>query len=284
LNVDGKVLFTSKWSEEIVTELNISFVEEDDFSTICDYKVQEEDYSKPALEVRDSDFDAKSIFEMDYEEEDLQAHTIDFFACLRESLNYKDQGFQEERKVDMLSECLARLVKFNRRPFRLTAEKLHFTVGGTTITSESDLLVIQLEDNLIMLIFEDKHRKNYKGKNGLWQIAGEMVGGLLFNLNTLVKEKEKEDQEKVVEEDVVDDDNRMYAIRLSSDEVTFFQTELSSEQLLALRHGDIPKPVIIHSYPKAEHGKHGLALGKPDEREKALEYLLAIAKDLEPVE
>jgi len=269
-----KSIPTSEWTEDMVNELNIKRVPAKDFAEVCGHVFDPNQLSAEAKEVHATTYSAEDLLNFEYVEEPGQAakHSLTvyvFFDQLRQTLLFKRAKPVVERKVDLLCEKCAEVVGFARAPFSLTAEKLSFSLGGVEITSESDLLVIENNDRLLLLLFEDKHYSNYKGKKGLWQICGEMIGSILYNANKVGVEKYEKWE--------------MFGVRFSSEEVTFYQTVATQKQIINLWEGYKPaEPIQVHICPGENAlGKHGLSLADPTERQKVMEHLTSMKQWLQ---
>ncbi len=126
---------------------------------------------------------------------------------------------------------------------------------------------MEIEGDLVLLIFEDKHFYNYKGKKGLYQIIGELVGAALHN------DRETESKRKTW---------NLFGVRLSSEDVTFYSCNLVQSQLEALRGGFLPDAIEVRYYHGENAiGRHGLSLVDPEERSEVLQNLMNIKHFLE---
>lgn len=195
------------------------------------------------------------FYQADYNENDIMAE--DF---LRSVDDNREKAFYwklirskkpREKTVDALAVDITNRV-FDEHPLAVTSEALSVTVDGVSMECVSDLLVIEVVEDIFVVVIEDKVIHHHNGESGLCQIAGELLACAQYN-----------------DEDGV---QYIYAIRFIGHYVTFFLAEISPEILESYRNGEKPSDELtIRMFP--DKSKLGLNLMDQADRRLIIETL-----------
>jgi len=140
---------------------------------------------------------------------DKQVNYSAFLSLINSAFLQRNAPTRVEKKLDALAYRVAcDLAGFSVAPFIITYETLQLKLGINNYEAHPDMLVVKHTQTgkLMVIVFEEKDRKNYTGKHGIYQLCGEMIAALQFNYKLVHKQANYE----------------MLGVRLVAEMVTFF--------------------------------------------------------------